>query len=294
MKKQESDIRSVCLHKPEWARRNNMYIKRNGKTIETSLTYINDLKKQFLCGKPDENYITIVDGFQSDDNYPLREGMEVIFIPKGEMPSVDELESMMCARHTPYIYEKVKQAHVAIAGLGGLGSNVAVSLARTGVGHLHLVDFDEVEPSNLNRQQYKIKHLGMPKTEALRQEIEEINPYIHVTADNIRVDEANIKILFAQDEIICECFDKPEAKAFLVNGIMEYFPEKYMVAASGMAGYESSNTIQTKKITSHFYLCGDQVTSAQPGNGLMAPRVSICAGHQANAVLRIIIEQTKR
>ena len=268
-----------------------MYIKLNGKPFKTDVTHITDLKTQFLCGKPAKNIITIVDGFQSDENYPLREGMEVTFIPKGEMPPVDVLESMMCARHTPHVHEKVKQAHVAIAGLGGLGSNVAISLARTGVGYLHLIDFDEVEPSNLNRQQYKIKHLGMPKTQALKQEIQEINPYIHVTTDNVRVDDNNIKALFAQDGIICECFDKPEAKALLVNGVLEHFPEKYMVAASGMAGYESSNTIKTKKITSHCYLCGDQVTSAQPGNGLMAPRVTICAGHQANAVLRIILKE---
>ncbi|SET63820.1 sulfur carrier protein ThiS adenylyltransferase ThiF [[Clostridium] polysaccharolyticum] len=270
-----------------------MYIKLNGKTISTDFTHINDLKTQFLCGEHTKKIITIVDGFQSEENYPLRDGIEVTFIQKGEMPSVDVLESMMCARHTPKVHEKVKQSHVAIAGLGGLGSNVAISLARTGVGYLHLIDFDEVEPSNLNRQQYKIKHLGMPKTEALKQEIQEINPYVHVRTDNIRVDDNNIKILFLQDEIICECFDKPEAKAMLVNGILEHFPEKFMVAASGMAGYGDSNSIQTRKITSHFYMCGDGITKAEPGNGLMAPRVSVCAGHQANKVLEILIEERK-
>ncbi|HAU88282.1 MAG TPA: sulfur carrier protein ThiS adenylyltransferase ThiF [Lachnospiraceae bacterium] len=270
-----------------------MYIKVNGKTIYTEFTHIKDLKTAFSCGKPTKKTITIVDGFQSDENYPLREGMEVTFIHKGAMPPVDVLESMMCARHTPKVHEKVKQAHVAIAGLGGLGSNIAISLARTGVGYLHLIDFDEVEPSNLNRQQYKISHLGMPKTQALKQEIEEINPYIHVTTHNTRVDDDNIKKLFVQDGIICEAFDKPEAKAMLVNGILEHFPEKYIVAASGMAGYQSSNHIQTRKITSHFYLCGDETSNAEPGNGLMAPRVTICAGHQANMVLRIILQETE-
>ncbi len=87
------------------------------------------------------------------------------------MPPQDEFESLMCARHTPHVFEKVKSAKVAIAGLGGLGSNIAVNLARTGVGNLHLIDFDIVEPSNLNRQQYKVKHLGLYKTEALKNEI---------------------------------------------------------------------------------------------------------------------------
>lgn len=269
-----------------------MYITLNGKTTKTEFTNIADLKSQFQCGKPSKKIITIVDGFQTDENYPLKEGMEVTFIPKGVMPPVDVLESMMCARHTPHVHQKVKQARVAIAGLGGLGSNIAISLARTGVGYLHLIDFDEVEPSNLNRQQYKISHLGMPKTEALKREIEEINPYIHVTIDNVRVDDDNIKSLFSQDEIICEAFDKAEAKAMLVNGILEHWPEKYLVASSGMAGYASSNSIQTKKITSHFYLCGDCVSQAELGNGLMAPRVSICAGHQANMVLRIILKES--
>lgn len=270
-----------------------MYIKVNGKAVNTEITHINELKTKFLCGKPMGKFITIVDGFQSDENYPLKDGMEVTFIHKGEMPSVDVLENMMCSRHTPKVHEQVKKASVAVAGLGGLGSNVAVSLARTGVGNLHLIDFDEVEPSNLNRQQYRIKHLGMQKTDALKQELEEINPYIHITTDNVRVDDNNIKKLFLQDHIICECFDKPEAKALLVNGILEQFPEKYIVAASGMAGFTTSNTIQTKKVTSHFYLCGDDVSGAQPGNGLMAPRVMVCAGHQANMVLRIILKETQ-
>lgn len=270
-----------------------MYIKVNGKPTQTKVMHLKDLVSETFCGQPTENIITIVDGFQTSDDFVLKEGNEVVLIPKGTMPSEEVLEVMMCARHTPHVHEKVKQAHVAIAGLGGLGSNIAISLARTGIGHLHLIDFDEVEPSNLNRQQYRMKHLGMPKTQALKLEIEEINPYIVITTDNTRVDDNNIKELFMQDEIICEAFDKPETKALLVNRVLEYFPEKYIVAASGMAGYGSSNRLETKKITSHFYLCGDQVSKAEPGNGLMAPRVAICAGHQANMVLRLILKETE-
>lgn len=271
-----------------------MYITLNGKQIDLpdESAHLIHLLEQHFCGQPPEKLVTVVDGFQINENIPLTSGMNIVVIPKGTMPDEDTLEIMMCARHTPGVHEKVKQAHVAIAGLGGLGSHIATALARTGVGHLHLIDFDEVEPSNLNRQQYKIKHLGLPKTEALRQELEEINPYITITTDQTRVDDSNIKTLFLQDEIICEAFDKPEAKAMLVNGILEHFPEKTVVAASGMAGYESSNSIQTKKVTKHFYLCGDFENGAKPGNGLMAPRVSICAGHQANMVLRLIIGDT--
>ena len=266
-----------------------MYIKVNGKPIQTKVTHLNQLEKQEYCGQRPRKIIKIVNGFQTEDDILLKEGDEITLIEKGVMPSQDILEAMMCARHTPKVYEKVKQAHIAVAGLGGLGSHIAVALARTGVGYLHLIDYDEVEPSNLNRQHYKIKHLGMKKTIALKSELEEINPYIEISIDTIQITEENVVELFAEDEIICEALDKPEAKAMLVNEILEQFPEKYIVAASGMAGYGRSNEIQTKKITSHFYLCGDQVSSAEPGNGLMAPRVTICAGHQANMVLRLIL-----
>lgn len=201
----------------------------------------------------------------------------------------DDFEAMLSARYTPCVHAKVKQARVAVAGLGGLGSNTAVALARTGVGQLHLVDCDVVEPSNLNRQHYRIKHLGMPKTEALRLEIEEINPFITVKVDMVQVTASNAAQLFAQDEIVCEAFDDPEAKAVLINSLLESFPNKKIVAGSGMAGYESSNTIRTKRFMKNLYLCGDGITEVGIGRGLMAPRVSICAGHQANMAVRLIL-----
>ena len=264
-----------------------MNIKINGKTVITNCLTLHDLRREHY--DEEKNIISILNGFQTFDDYKLSENDEVSFIEKGKIPSQDEFESLMCARHTPHVFEKVKASKVAIAGLGGLGSNIAVSLARTGVGHLHLIDFDIVEPSNLNRQQYKIKHLGLHKTEALKNEIEEINPFIKVNIDTILVTEENVKGLFENDDIICEAFDNPKAKAMLVNTLIECYPQKKIVSASGMAGYESSNTIITKKITDNFYLCGDGENGAMVGRGLMAPRVSICAGHQANMVLRLIL-----
>lgn len=264
-----------------------MNIKINGKVVTTNSLTLYALRKEHYGDK--ENIIPILNGFQTFDDYELSENDEVSFIEKGKMPPQDEFESLMCARHTPHVFEKVKASRVAIAGLGGLGSNIAVSLARTGAGNLHLIDFDIVEPSNLNRQQYKIKHLGLHKTEALKNEIEEINPFIKVTIDTVKITEENVKALFEDDEIICEAFDNPTAKAMLVNTVIECFPNKKIVSASGMAGYESSNTIVTKKITDNFYLCGDRENGARVGRGLMAPRVSICAGHQANMVLRLIL-----
>ena len=203
--------------------------------------------------------------------------------------SKEEIYAALNERHSPEIQAVLSTGNVAIAGLGGLGSNVAYSLTRIGVGHLHLIDFDVVDVTNLNRQQYFMEHVGMYKTEALKSLLMKINPYIEIKTDCVRVTEENIKELFCDNDIVCEAFDNPDAKALLVNGIMEYFPEKKLVSASGMAGFGSSNSIVTKRITKNFYLCGDRVTAPTYGNGLMAPRVAVCAAHEANMITRLIL-----
>ncbi len=207
----------------------------------------------------------------------------------GKILTEEEIRAALEERHSPEIQEKLSAGRVAIAGLGGLGSNVAYSLARIGVGHLHLIDFDVVDITNLNRQQYFMEHLGMPKTDALESLLKKINPYLDIQTDCVRVTEDNIRELFGEWDIVCEAFDDPDAKAMLVNGILEHFPEKKLVSASGMAGFGSSNSIVTKKVTDNFYLCGDRVSSPEYGRGLMAPRVAICAAHEANMITRLIL-----
>ena len=184
--------------------------------------------------------------------------------------SKEEILNALKERHSPEKQALLSAGYVAIAGLGGLGSNVAYALARIGVGHLHLIDFDVVDITNLNRQQYFMEHIGMYKTDALKS-------------------LENLQELFKDAPIVCEAFDNPEAKAMLVNGILEHFPEKKLVSATGMAGYGSSNTIRTQKLMKNFYLCGDRETEPTYGNGLMAPRVAICAAHEANMITRLIL-----
>lgn len=262
-----------------------MIISVNGRKTETMLNSIHDIKSQYGS----DCDIVIFNGFQTSENCEVREGDSLFFIKKGVMPSENELEAMMSARHTPHIHEKLKSASVAVAGLGGLGSNISLMLARTGVGRLLLVDFDIVEPSNLNRQAYFISHLGMLKTEAVKIQIEQINPFIEIETKAVKVTSENIEYLFSGYDIICEAFDNPESKAVLVNGVIEKFPDKRIVAASGMAGYESANLIKTEKRFRNLYVCGDGIYAAQSGRGLMSPRVSVCAGHQANMILRLIL-----
>lgn len=236
-----------------------------------------------------EGDIVILNGFQIDDDHPLAENDTLTIIRKGVMPSREELESMMAARHTPEIHKKLKQGRVAVAGLGGLGSNIAVMLARIGVGQLLLVDFDVVEPSNLNRQSYYVRHLGMPKALALQSQLAEINPFVRIETRSVRVEADNVAGLFAGYDILCEAFDKPDAKAMLVNTALAKLPGIKVVAASGMAGVASANAIRTARPLARLYVCGDLATGAAVGTGLMAPRVQICAGHQANMVLRLLL-----
>lgn len=200
-----------------------------------------------------------------------------------------EINQVLEERHTPQIQRKIKAARVAVAGLGGLGSNIAVMLARLGVGTLHLVDFDRVDPGNLNRQMYRMKDLGKYKTQAMTEMIKEINPYLNIETDTIKITRANAASVFRKERLICEAFDKAQNKAMLVNTLLEELPEAVLVAGSGMAGYGDSNEIVTRKKLSRLYLCGDETSGIEGGSCLMAPRVTICAAHQANMVLRLIL-----
>jgi sulfur carrier protein ThiS adenylyltransferase len=233
----------------------------------------------------------VVNGFPSSPDTILKERDQVIFIRRGEIPKAEELETLMASRHTPGVHAKLKKATVGIAGLGGLGSAVTIALARVGIGTLILVDFDLVEPSNLNRQHYAVGHIGLAKTDAMGRILEEINPYLNIVTHKVVLDRDNIPRLFEGADIIVECFDRPEAKVMIMQTVAEALPDAYMIGASGMAGYGDSNSIQTMKLGERIFMVGDFVTAAEPGRGLMAPRVGIAAHHQANLVLTLLMGQ---
>lgn len=204
------------------------------------------------------------------------------------IPSREVMREALNIRHGEDLQNKISAARVAVCGLGGLGSNIAIALARAGVGHLHLIDFDRVDLTNLNRQQYAVGQLGQYKTDALRETLSLVSPYCDVTCDTIQVTEENLPDLLKTEDYICEAFDRAEAKAMLVSGVLEHFPEKYLVAASGLAGLGSANTIQTRRVSKRFYLCGDGTSDSSVGLGLVASRVLVCAAHEANMILRLI------
>lgn len=204
------------------------------------------------------------------------------------IPTKEEMTRALKERQGSERQEQFSRATVAVCGLGGLGSNIAISLARAGIGKLILIDFDRVDLTNLHRQQYKANQVGQYKTEALSENLREIAPYVDLETHTVRVDEENAVDLLGEADVICEAFDVAEAKAMLTNTVLEKLPGKYLVAGSGMAGFGSANSIQTRKITKHFYLCGDGVSNVTDGIGLVSSRVMVCAAHQAHMVLRIL------
>lgn len=202
--------------------------------------------------------------------------------------SEEELKLAFEKRHGRELSRTFSNASVAVCGLGGLGSNIAVSLVRAGIGHLILIDFDKVDITNIHRQQYKVSQIGLKKVDALSDNLKEILPYVNLTKYSLKITEDNICSLLGDADIICEAFDEAEAKAMLVNKVFEKMPDKYVVAASGMAGIGSPNSIATRKISDKFYLCGDGISDVSSDCGLFAPRVMLCAAHQAHTVLRIL------
>jgi sulfur carrier protein ThiS adenylyltransferase len=238
--------------------------------------------------KPDAD-VVVLNGAPASADQPLQDGDAIVLIRRGEVPDAEELEALMAARHTPGVHEAVQRSSVGIAGLGGLGSAIAIALARIGVGRLVLADFDVVEPSNLNRQQYFVDQIGQLKTDAMQANLARIHPYVEVETHTVRLTAENVPAVFGDVDVLVEAFDKPDAKAMIMEVCATAMPDTPLVMASGLAGHAPSNTIQSRQLGRQVTLVGDLVEAAGPGKGLMAPRVGVAAHHQANAVLRILL-----
>ena len=208
-----------------------------------------------------------------------------------ELISQEELDRAFDARFPKEMQVKLRAAKVAVAGIGGLGSNIAVMLARSGIGKLLLVDFDVVDVTNLNRQMYFIPQLGKPKAEALPELLYQINPYAAYESVCVKVTPENVRELFYDYPIVCEAFDCPDQKAMLVRELLVQCPKTTVISGNGMAGYADINEIKTQQMMRRLYVCGDQNTDVGSGIGLIAPRVAACAAHEANKVLQLIMQE---
>lgn len=185
---------------------------------------------------------------------------------------------------------KLGRAVVGIAGLGGLGSNVAVALARAGIERLIIADFDNVEPSNLNRQFYFIDQLGKSKVAAMIENLARVNPQVKVEGHSVTLTADNIPDIFAGVDVIAECFDKSQNKQMIVETVLSKM-NKPIVSVSGLAGYGRSNDIQTRRISSRLILVGDNTSGTDTVGLLTASRVGIAAHHQANAIIELIVDE---
>ena len=197
------------------------------------------------------------------------------------------------ARRDPAVLAVLRQSSVGVAGAGGLGSNVAVALARAGVGRLVIADFDRVEPSNLNRQQYFVDQVGERKVEALRENLLALNPYSLYEIHDIRITRRNAAKIFGRVDILVEAFDRAEAKEMLIETSLARFPGRPIVAASGLAGYGGTRSIRARRL-GNLYICGDEASQCPRGISPMAPRVALVAAMQANLVVELLIKMRGR
>ena len=200
------------------------------------------------------------------------------------------LEKALFAHRDPDVLAALRDSVVGIAGAGGLGSNVAVSLARAGVGRLIVADFDRIEPSNLNRQQYFTRQIGRRKVAALRENLRAINPFSEYTVHAVRVTRANAGRIFKDAEILVEAFDKAAAKRMLIDAWLSLHPDRPIVAASGLAGFGKNGKLHTRRLGS-LYICGDEESQCPKGISPMAPRVAIVANLQANLVVELLVNR---
>ena len=182
---------------------------------------------------------------------------------------------------------------VGIAGAGGLGSNCAVALARSGIGRLVIADHDIVEETNLNRQYFFTDQLGMKKTEALRANLNRIHPATITDMHDIRLNPANIPAIFRDCDLVIEALDSSEMKEMLAETVMEIWPDRPIILGSGLAGYGKNNELRERVFSSTVIVCGDGKTETGDDLPPMAPRVGIVANMQANAAIEVLMKMRK-
>jgi len=186
------------------------------------------------------------------------------------------------------IREILSKSSIGIAGLGGLGSNAAISLVRLGIGRLVLIDYDIIEEENLNRQYYFTNQIGMNKIDAIKENIEKINPNIKLELYKIKLKKGNISNYFENVDVIIEALDDAKIKTEFIEEILIKLPNKYIIAASGVTGYKDPDRIKTKKL-GKLLLCQDNKALSTEEDFLYAPRVSLMANWEANLAVEIIL-----
>ncbi len=204
---------------------------------------------------------------------------------------MNDFERALALTLGPEALTRLQQVKLGIAGAGGLGSNCAQFLVRSGFRNLKLVDFDRVEHSNLNRQFFFLDQVGKPKVEALKENLLRINPHLHIETHAEKITTKNVKDLFRDCQAVIEALDRPEFKKMVVEAYLS--APKLLVAASGLAGWGRSDGIGIQKIKEHFFLVGDGVSEVTADCPAMAPGVVVAAAKQADVVLQYFLNHKK-
>ncbi len=208
------------------------------------------------------------------------------FLKQTQVKYPKKLNQSIFERNVPGITGILKKKKVGIAGLGGVGSNVAVSLVRSGIGSLVIADFDRVEVSNLNRQHYFLDDVGKRKVDALARQLRNINPELILCLHAGKLDQNNIISVFKEVDLLIEAFDKAEDKSWLIEKWCENFPGKPVICASGLGGYGNTESLKVMK-SGNIYICGDG--QSEMSLGLSASRVAIVANMQANTAVELLV-----
>ena len=187
---------------------------------------------------------------------------------------------------------RLASRRVGIAGCGGLGSNCAVALARSGVGTLVVVDFDTVSEENLNRQYFFREHIGRKKVAALVDVIRRIDPRVKVEGHEVRLDPRQVLRIFAGCEVIVEAFDRADMKQMIAETVLAGLPDAWLVIGSGLAGFGANAALHTRR-TGRLFICGDEELEVSDAHPPLAPRVGIVAAMQANQVLEILLDESR-
>lgn len=202
-------------------------------------------------------------------------------------------ERRFFARHDPGILPFLRRSVVGIAGAGGLGSNAALALARAGVGKLIIADFDNVEVTNLNRQQYFWPQIGKAKVRALLQNLRSANPYSTYVVHQRKITKATLAGIYGEADLLIEAFDRAGQKQMLIESWLARFPGRPIIVASGLSGYGGNRKIRERRV-GNLYICGDEESEPRPGISPMAPRVGVVAHMEANLALELLVEIQKK
>ena len=201
---------------------------------------------------------------------------------------MNEFEKTLLDRFREKDFKKIQSVKIGIAGAGGLGSNCAFNLVRAGFRQFTIIDFDRIDPSNLNRQFYFYDQVGMPKVRALKQNLKRINPDINGEFIEIKIDADNICELFRACDIVVEAFDRAEFKSLFVTKLMS--TGKFLVCVSGLAGWGNSDALTVRRVKDNLVMIGDLVSDFRQIVPI-SPRVNIAAAKQADEILAFVLSR---